>query len=156
MMSLENRIDQYDKFLNGILSGEIKDEARARAEVFAIGQKDLTEQVEEQPGIYSYISTLCAAQEAERNKAKLEEKITKARTRIAIKESPPPGKWTADDYGALAESDPSVVQACAEHIYQQRILDHLEADKEASRQKGEMLRLLALSLKQEQMLKSGY
>ena len=155
-MTLEERIKRYDNYLESF-SDEEKAYAKERAEQFEINMTNLSEEVSQQASMFSYVANLATFQTKKRNIAKLEEKVTKARIRLEVKLSPPMNipKPTVDDLGALVEKNEEVVLACIDTINQERLLDHLEADREALKQKSQMLMLLTDVLKRELMLKTG-
>lgn len=156
MSYLDDKLEKYNNYLAKFISGEDMDQFRERAELFQIDSAKLSEEVESQGALYSYIANMCAVATQQRNTAKIEEKVVRASVRLALKiggcEIPKP---TIDDLAALSEKDPQVLQSVANCIEKERILDHLEADREACRQKGEMLRLLAVDLRREMSLKAG-
>lgn len=157
MEYLDDKLKSYNDYLSKFISGEDMNSFRERANLFYIDRDNLSEEVEAQAALYSYIANMCAVATQERNKAKIEEKVIRANVRLVYKIEGCPGiaKPTVDDLAAKAETDPLVLEAVADCISKERILDHLEADREACRQKGEMLRLLAVDLRREMMLKSG-
>lgn len=155
-MTLDEKINEYEKYLNEALSEEDRGYARQRAEFFKIDIPNISEEVATQAGTFAYIANLCAVQTQKRNTAKLEEKVTKSRRRLEIKQiSTKEEKLTVDDLTAKVETDVEVCNACGQHIYEERILNHLEADREAAKQKSQMLYLLTNDIKREQMLKTG-
>lgn len=153
-MTLEERIKNYEKYVKEI-SEDDRDRIFKRAQQFAIDENNLTEEVAHQGAIYSYIANRVAIQQARRNAAKLEEKVVKAKRRLEIKGDGSLGKLTVDDLSAYVEKDSLVLNACADHIIEQRDLDSLEADRDACKQKGDMLKLLAIDVNRELRIKSG-
>lgn len=150
----DKKLKTYNEYLAKFISGEDMSQFRERANLFLIDRENLSDEVETQGALYSYIANMCAVATQNRNKAKIDEKVVRANVRIVLKrEGCDIPKPTVDDLSALAESDPEVLQAVADTIHTERILDHLEADREACRQKGDMLRLLAVDMRREIMLK---
>ena len=155
-MKLSERIEKYDSYLENFTEEE-RAYAKERALEFDIDIYNLSDEVSQQAGMFGYIANMVATQDKKKNIAKLEEKIVKARIRLEVKLNPPANipKPTVDDLGALVEKHEDVLMACVNHIKQQEILDHLEADKEAAKQKSQMLMLLTDMIKREIMLKTG-
>lgn len=153
-MTFEERIRNYEQYLKEIKEDD-RDRIFKRAEQFHIDENNLSEHVSHQAAFYNYIANRVAIQQARRNAAKLEEKVRKAERRLALKSDGSLGKLTVDDLSAMVEKDSEVLNACADHIIEQRELDQLEADREACRQKGDMLKLLAIDVNREIRMKSG-
>jgi hypothetical protein len=152
LSKFEEKINSYQTYLQDAFSeGDFKS-ARERAKQFDINELDLSEEVASQPAMFSYIATLYAKAKGNRNKAKLDVKVCEAVVKRRLKDENP--KLTVDATAAMAISDPEVLQQHGNFIAAEELVDHLDADVEASRQKSDMLKLLSAMIKREQNLKS--
>lgn len=156
-MKFEENLVCYNQFVNSCFSEESVNRSKERAKVFLIDENNLSDEVASQPAMYSYIANLLAHAKKERNKTKLDLKVVEANIKRSLAEERDSSgkKLTVDAIGAIALTHQDHLTAQARWIEAEELVDHMEADQEASKQKGQMLSLLASTIKREQMLKGA-
>lgn len=159
LSKLEGKLDKYDEYLTHPSLQEYKAVARDRARQFEININAMDEEVSTQPAMYSYIGSQWAKARSMRNVAKLEVKTVEAGIKRRIKEQDPrpanKGGISVDQLESMVQTDPQYLQAVGELNDYERLVDQLEIDLDASKQKAQMLYLLRDVISREQSLKTS-
>lgn len=163
MSSVEEKLEKLKRYTENFDMGDIgQDEVDGyvvKAGYFTIDGSNLVEEVERQAAEYGYLSSLHVRAKREENKAKLKLKVLEAQFKIQLNqenEGRTRGeRMTVDYIESLVQNDQSVRNASAEYFRCQERCALLESYKEASRQKAEMLKLIAVNVRKEAAIRGG-